>query len=202
MATFNRAQNGGGARSIIHFTKAISGNPYRYNGGAVLNGGNVTTSGPRPNMSYNLTLATDAFYSGRISGRVFLAVSPSDSGNLGTTRPIAGGTFGKMTKGHYIGMVIMDTLAGQANTLLRSPAASYFRTKGFTLTPYYKYELFGISGWDYVTGRPYLSGSQGTTITLNQDKSVSLSNSLQGNLRFLYGAPLPSGGGYSQRNNW
>jgi hypothetical protein len=202
MAVFNRAQSGNGARSIIHFQKAISANPYKYAGGAALNAGAVQTGGFKPNLTYNLTLATDAFYSGRISGRVLLAVSAISSGNIGTTMPIAGGSFGKMEKGSYVGMVIGTRIARTSNTVLQSTAASFFRKKGFTLTPYYRYQLLGYSGWDYVSGRPYYSGSQGTTITFNQDKSVSLSNSLQGNLRFLYGAPLPSGGTYSQRNNW
>jgi hypothetical protein len=127
-------------------------------------------------------------------------VSPADSGNVGITIPIAGGTFGKNTKGAYVGMVVGTKIAGLANTTLRSPSADYNRKNGFTLTPNYRYQTLGITSWSYVTGKAtYDANRQGSGVNLLPDSGALVTDAVPGHLFYMYGAYTPRVDAYKAR---
>ena len=93
--------------------------------------------------------------------RVFQAVSPADSGNVGTFKPLANGAFNGQRKGQYIMFANTFFLAGQKNSLMSAPhqLAPYSRSfgnqaKGDT--------ALDIISWDYVTGAPNYGPNNGS----------------------------------------
>ncbi len=215
MAGFNRAKNsaatanpGYGVRhgGLVHFTTCVSGNAQKDRGGTILNGGNITTGGQRPTVTYNLSLATDLFDVRRISGKVIIAGgTPNQSGNLGTIKPLSATNFGKMVRGQYVAMVIGTQIAGVANSVLNIPGSEFagLRKHGFTYTPTYKYQYLSISAWNYETGRATYSGLQGLTVTLPLDSGATgMGQGNPGWLTYLQGGLIPLNTQYKVRTNW
>ncbi len=197
---------------LVHFGKAISGNIYKDNGGTILFAGNVNTGGLRPTVSNILTLSTDQFISGRISGRIYFPTGlGGDSGNIGTSNPLSEGSQGRAglnSKGNYIAMVVNKYIAGSSSTLLSTTGADFgTRKKGLTLTPTPKFQLLSISSWNMETGQPTYSGLQGTTTTFLYDSGVAGPGTANpGNyppfLSYMQGGLIPFTTGYKLRTNW
>lgn len=189
-----------------YYQKAISANAYRNAGGTVLNGGNLNPGQPVTgrigNMSNNLSLNTNAYRVGDISGRIQMPTGVASSGNIGAIKPLPGSaSFGKNTKGAYVAMVVGTTIAGTANTILRSPSNDGIKKQGFTLTPTYRYQILNILSWDYVTGRATKGGNAGSGITLANDSGAMPTDAVPGHLFYLYGAPLAKVDNYKPRTN-
>ena len=135
--------------------KAITANPFRHNGATVLGGGNIDGV----NVTNDLTLATNAFVR---KSKVVRAVSPDESGNLGTLRPLSGGTFAGQVAGSYIMRRVTTTLAGSvANTVLKSGASDYgnrpYANAGIQ-------EILDITSVDMYTGVATFGGNRGSGV--------------------------------------
>jgi len=83
--------------------------------------------------------------------------------NIGTTVPYSGAEYSfdyRPTADQWIGSIVGTSIAGQVNNTLRSGASGptdvQHENNG--------YERLSISAWDYVTGSPTKTGSDGTTI--------------------------------------
>ena len=183
-----------------YYQQAKSNNPYRNRGGTVLQGGNVPVSNTA-NVTNVLTLANNSFYTGDVSGRVMLAVSPASSGNVGTKTVLASGTFGKNTKGQYICQGLPGTLAGSPTTLLRSGASDFNHRNGLTLTPSPKYQRLDITSWNYVTGAITSGGGRGSTVTLGPDQAAQPTNAVPGELVYMVKGVDATQDDYKSRTN-
>jgi len=116
----------------VTFIKPMGNNPHGDNnpdhypqnlGMRIMGAGNVQASGYgfTPALTQSLAVAPPNYPQFPFSKqRVFQAVSPTDSGNVGTMKPLPGDC-NRMHGGQYIAMGDMAKLAGQPNTLLNSP---------------------------------------------------------------------------------
>jgi hypothetical protein len=152
----------------VTFIKPMGNNPhgdhdpshYAQNLGMRIRGaGNVQASGygytPALTQSLAIAPSTPEFSA---KNRVYLAVSPDDSGNVGTMKPFAG-DFNRMRAGQYTVMGDMGHLAGQTNTLLNSPARLAWNSKN--AGNWRGDNETGIASWDYATGAVTYNGRQG-----------------------------------------
>jgi len=97
---------------------AVTGNVTKNDGGTLLHAGTVASS-----RFVNMTLATVTDGGDNYGSKVFEAVSPNSSGNIGTFRPLSAGVFGKMEVGFYVAKVLGTRIAQTDDTFLRSGAA-------------------------------------------------------------------------------
>lgn len=135
-------------------TKAFTNNAVANNGGTALG---VSSNGTKLD---GLTLSSNAHHP-EVGSRVYQAVSPVDSGNLGTIKPYSAGVFGKMEEGYYITRGYMSRLAQTNNTILRSPGSETASRKPYNpARGNYRYD---ITSWDYVTGAATKGGSAGSS---------------------------------------
>lgn len=124
-------------------TKAFTSRAVVNNGGTALGAGDSGTK------MDELSLANNAHHP-EYGSRVFQAVSPVDSGNLGTIKPYSAGVFGKMEEGKYIMRGEMSRLASSDSTLLRCPGSQTHTRKPYN--PSRGSQRLNITSWDYVTG--------------------------------------------------
>lgn len=118
-------------------TKAISGNPTKNDGGTVTFGGNSAEQ----NAVSLSTLAHDFGY-----GSV-----PVQSSNIGTTKVISGGEFAYTRNSKFVGVFVTTSIAGVANTTLRSPGTENAGVERLRVV-YRGNRRLDYSSWDYVTG--------------------------------------------------
>lgn len=137
-------------------TKAFTSNAVVNNGGTALGAGSAGTK------LDGLSLATNAHHPD-VGSRVYQAVSPTDSGNLGTIKALSAGVFGKMEEGYYITRGYMSRLAQTNSTILRSPGSETASRKPYN--PARGSQRLHITSWDYVTGVATKGGNAGDTFT-------------------------------------
>lgn len=170
-------------------TKAISGNSIQNTRGTILGGGS----------SANEKMATLLNNLHTVQGNhVQKAVSPTDSGNLGTVSPITG-SFGQQTNG-YIGPFLTSYVAGVANTTLRIPGSNSRHRSVHPARGNYRYD---ITSWDYVTGAATKGGSAGQAFTYwgpASNGSVAVEDLSVGEFTFIEGPVTPSMKDYGSRN--
>lgn len=182
-----------------HLGKIISGNAQKNNGTTVLQGGNAVTTGRLPNVTSVLTPQTNA-YRTTYGSHNFLPVSPVSSSNLGTTKILSTGNFGKMVSGQYIVRGFPTTLAGSVSSNLLRSGASDFGVR----RPIARLEstrVIGITSWDYATGAPTYSGSRGALESFSNDNAARPTFAVPGKLVFFTGKPVPSATNYSAKTS-
>lgn len=108
----------------------------------------------RYNQIHVVTVVTD---SNNVQTDVYFTSAASTAGTYKTVT----GNFGTMTKNQYVGTIICSQVAGQANTILRSPSAEYFRV---AYNPARGSQRYGITSWDYVTGKPTFNANRGANL--------------------------------------
>jgi hypothetical protein len=137
-------------------TKAFSNRAVVQNGGTALGAGDSGTK------MDELSLASNAHHP-EYGSKVFQAVSPADSGNLGTLKAFSAGVFGKMEEGKYIMRGEMSRLAQTDSTLLRCPGSQTASRKPYN--PARGNHRYDNTSWDYVTGALTKGGSAGASFT-------------------------------------
>lgn len=173
---------------------AISGQPTKNKGGTILNAGNASAS-----LINNLSLSTNGYRDGNIGSKIFLAVSPYSSGNLGTTKPISAGVFAQMEKGKYVGMIIGSRIAQTNNTTLQSGAADFAQNRD-TRRVAPTYQRLHITSWNASTGAATFGANRGDTTTLSADHAVLHStNAIPGELTYHTGSANPTNDDYKAR---
>lgn len=183
-----------------HITKIVNANPYKNDGATVLLGGNAVTTGQRPNISYNLTLQTNA-YDTQYGSHPVLAVSPNSSGNLGTTKILSGGVFGKLTEGNYTIRGLPTTLAGAVSSSVLVSGASDWGVR----KPIPKLETtraLGVNSWDYVTGAITKGGTAGDSVSFGNDTAARPTNAVPGKLVYFTGNPVPVSANYAAKYSY
>lgn len=184
-------------------TYAVANTGKKNNNGTVLNGGNVSSTGP---LSNNLTLGKSA-YSIQYGSRV----PPANNPRVGTApAPISGGTYAVMADGKYIARYISgNVIAGVSNTVLRGPASDYSRRP---INKSEKARRYNIISWDYVTGAATKGGSAGASYnmvdplvpggsTASFDSAANPTFSVPGELVYMYGSVLPKQDDYKPRTS-
>lgn len=185
-----------------YYTTAKAGQPYKHNGATVLQAGNANTTARLAPVTNNLTLANNAVTGrGDIGTVPFLAVSPASSGNIGTKKAVSGGTFAQMELGQYVGMVIGVKIGGQSNTILRSPSNDGVKKQGFTLTPYFTYQVLGIASWSYTTGAASYNANRGSGVIFARDDAGFPTDAVPGEFTYLATGKVASSGRYQARTN-
>lgn len=121
------------------------------NTGRILHAGAVTE-----NFS-NLTLADNGHGE---ENKVYLAVSPNESGNIGTAKALSGGVFAGQEAGEYVAKIIGDRIAQTDDTTLRSGSSEYNGNRGIHWGE--GQESYGVDVWDYVTGTPTYNSIRGS----------------------------------------
>lgn len=137
-------------------TKAFTSRAIVNNGGTALGAGDSGTKLDELSLAANNNTYLDPGY----GSKVYQAVSPVDSGNLGTIKPYSAGVFGQMEKGEYIMRGEMSRLASTDSTLLRCPGSEGFRKPYNAARGNYRYDN---TSWDYVTGAVTKGGSAGAS---------------------------------------
>lgn len=139
-------------------TKPVSGANVKNDGATVLHAGNIGSS-----RFTNLSLATTLDNLSKYGSQVIEAVSPAESSNLGTLKPLSDGVFGQMETGEYVGKVIGTRIAQTNSSFLRSCGAE---TSSRTMLHYAKGNYrYDITGWSYTTGAATKGGNAGDSFT-------------------------------------
>lgn len=137
-------------------TKAKSSNDQKNAAGVIMMGG--SSSDPK---NTSLSFAQNSPANSNVGAKVIEAVSPSESGNIGTQRVLSGGTFGYFADDKYIGPFIGEGLAGIPGGKT-SPGNAGITYKLPYANGNYRYH---ITSWDYVTGRATHGGNAGDLFT-------------------------------------
>ena len=177
-----------------YYTTAISGNAQKNKGGTILNAGNANT-----NLINNLTLANNAYKNG-YGSRPILAVSPTQSGNLGIGKPLSGGVFASMEKGKYVGMIIGTRIAQTDNTTLAGGSADFAR-KSSLINAYYGDRRLNITSWAYATGVPTYGAGRGDLVTFGADEAAEPTDAVPGKLAMMEGGKNPVQEAYKARTS-
>lgn len=180
---------------------AISGNAVKNDGGTLLHAGAVASS-----RFANMTLATTTDNSESYGSKVFEAVSPNSSGNVGTFRPLNAGVFGQMEVGQYVAKVLGTRIAQTDNTFLRSGAAE---TSSRTSLHYARgNRQYDITDWSYTTGAATKGGNEGTLFTyVNPVGGASVTHeplptdAVPGELVYMVTGKTPDQDDYKARTN-
>lgn len=120
------------------------------NGGTILGANNAD-----PSLVNDLKI-TDTLNQD-IGNKVILAVSPTESGNIGTAKVIQDGVF-LNTNDKYISPLITDKVAGKSSNILSSPGVKQIYS---TLNYGRGSERLDIQSWDYVTGKATYGPNKG-----------------------------------------
>jgi len=187
--------------------KAISANTYKPEGntGVVFQGGAVdTVDGPIP-RSLTIAESTDQ-HENTYGSKVVLAVSPAQSGNLGTAKALAAGVFAGQEEGKYVAKILGTRVAQTDNTFLRSGASDIASRD----TLHYKHgdRALQENSWDYETGAVtkganagsgvyYVDPETGSTVTVEARPSKTV----PGRFTFMVNGKTATNNVYSQRND-
>jgi hypothetical protein len=180
---------------------AVSGNSVKNDGGSLLHAGSIASS-----RWANITLATTTDNSESYGSKVFEAVSPVSSGNVGTFRPLNAGVFGKMEVGQFVAKVLGTRIAQTDNTFLRSGAAE---TASRTSLHYARgNRRYDITDWSYTTGAATKGGNEGNLFTYvdpvggaAQAHEPFPTDAVPGELVYLVSGKTPDQDNYKARTN-
>ena len=176
------------------YQKMISGNPYKHNGGVVLNGGNHTAG------TVTVKTLSDIARNLGYGAKVVLAVSPATSGHLGTYKPYAAGTFAYVQQpDSWIGLKIGTKISGVTTTRLASGATdvSLFRA----IPRKESTRRLNITSWSYSTHAATKGVNAGDSSSFGQDHAARPTSAVPGEFVFQYGAPTPLQADYKPRTN-
>ena len=164
---------------MAHVTTAVAGNATKNNGATIVGAGSAsTTTGPITNVQ---TLRENALRQ-RYENRVFLAVSPTSSGNIGTKKPYSNGTFSydppQVSSSSAVKVVakrLSSTISGYSNTILKFGASD----KGIN-------KAYNVAYGDRTTGATNAAGATYDlftgTLTKSGDGTLVQCSGLDGNM--------------------
>jgi hypothetical protein len=196
---------------------AVSGNPFRNNGATIVKAGNVPSTATRVTKVQNLR--DNETKEGKYAGQVSLSTGDAwSSGNLGTAKPLSGGTFqydppanvASSTPVTVIARRVSTTISGASNEALKSGASDTgIREHGHF---YRGNRLLGISSWNAVTGAATkTAGREGLLIqpsgidgTVGKDADDTVQNStyaIPGELVLMQTGKTPSQLDYAAKYN-
>lgn len=184
-------------------TKAITANPVKHNNGTVLQGGNVSSTGPLANdLSLGETTYNPGFYGSRVNlgdGSVL------ESGTVGTMKAISAGQFAKMEDGKYVGKILGTRVAQTANTFLRSGASDIAQKRPLHYAKGNR--RYDITSWSYTTGAATKGGSAGAKVTYIDPETGSAqameplpTKTVPGRLVYMVNGKTATKSVYSQNN--
>ena len=160
-------------------TKVISGNPIHNNGGSIVK------AGTQPTGSKTNSVGFAVLNSGEHQvNKVYQAVSPISSGNIGTSTILSARRFGKQEKGQYIAMIIGNKIANVADTSMQGGASDQVR-KPIQFTE--STRAINITSWDYVTGAATYGANRGSGVSFGTDKASHPSGAVPGRLVYSLG---------------
>lgn len=180
---------------------AISGNVTKNDGGSILHAGSIASS-----RWANITLATTTDNAENYGSKVFEAVSPTSSGNIGTFRPLSAGAFGTYEVGQFVAKVLGTRIAQTDNTFLRSGAAE---TASRTSLHYARgNRRYDITDWSYTTGAATKGGNEGVLFTYTDPETGSAqahepfpTDAVPGRLVYMVTGKIPDQDTYKVRTN-
>ena len=156
---------------MANYQAAVSGNAIKNNGGTVVKAGNVSSTATH--VTNSQTLMENAVRDGnsRYGTRPALASSPLSSGNIGTYKPLSGGTYAynppsKVSSSSALTVVakkLSSTISGAAQTQLLSGGADVALRKA--RHPYQGNRLLDISSWNAVTGAASYGANRGVLMS-------------------------------------
>ena len=171
-------------------TKVVSGNVIKDNTGSILNAGNVPSTATTTAVTIRNVIVDQ-----ERQNKVFEAVSPSTSGNLGTLQVIDGREFAHFEKGSYIGMIIGTKIAGSGDTSMQGGFSEQIKR------PIARTESdrrINITSWNAVTGAATYGGNRGASVSFGTDDAARPTRAVPGELAFLVGG-TPSQLNYAAR---
>lgn len=186
--------------------KVNNSNPYKHNGGTIVKAGNAdTTDGP---ITSSVSEATLAFNSG-YGSKAVQAVSPTESGVLGTYKPISAASFGrKPVAGEYTVRILGTKVAGITNNILRSGASDVGLRRPIAV--FQGYNQNDITSWDYVTGAATKGGNAGARVLPSGvdgnvgptvDHAANPTDAIPGELVYMTTGYLPTQDNYKPRTS-
>lgn len=181
-----------------HVTKIISGNAYKNNGATVFGAGNATTTGADPNVTKNLTLIANS-YRTQYGSHPVLAVSPTSSGTLCTTKINSSRAFGQMEEGQYVVRLLNSKIGGVASTLLRSGASDFGVRRPIPRME--SCRALGVNTWNYATGAITKGGTAGDSVSFSTDKAARPTYAIPGSFVFFTGKVVPTATNYAAKTS-
>ena len=176
---------------------AISGNPYKNNGGTVIKGGSVTTTVGNP-FTKSRTLMDNAVTTGYGAQVSLSSGSTGSSGNVGTFKALTSGTFGyNMVAGRYVMKRSCGYINGTANTLLLSGASDSAERhlNPALITTAVPYGSGATASYNLLTGVFTKGGGAGNRYsfagTAPLDDAARPTYAVPGELTYKTGAKLP-----------
>lgn len=178
----------------LPYQAAVTGQPYKNNGGVVLNGGNtdssVVVSKTPANIAVNLGYGA----------KIVLAVSPSQSGTLGTYKPYSAGTFAyQQLAGDYTSFVIGTKISGVTATNLRGGGTDVSLFRAIPLREGTR--RLTITSWSYTTHEATKAVTAGDASSFGEDHAGRPTDAVPGELVYQYGGPNPLQDNYKPRTN-
>lgn len=135
-------------------TKFITGNAIVNDNSTIHAAGNV---GSRVNQ---LSVMSDLESLDNYGSQAFQAFHVASSGNLGTHKPLPGGTYNYQGADEFIGQMLTDKIAGIDSTVNDIPASD----KGKKKKPWPGYTQEGITDISHFTGQATYNASRGRQI--------------------------------------
>jgi hypothetical protein len=186
---------------VAGVTKCISGNPIKNNSQTIVHGG-TPTDGFTNALDSNELISTKPFYGSLLTH----SVSTASSGNIGAGRSNTGAVFAYRDNSSWIISKVTTTLAGSANTLTQSMAASTPSRR--PIARFYGYTRYHLTAHD-IHGRVTKGAGAGTTILASGLNGVTGFYADHANprpgvpaeLTFMTGNINPSGMTYSVPTN-
>ena len=180
---------------------AVSGNPYKNNGGTVIKGGNATTTTGSPFTS-NKSLIDMAVVTPYGSQIALSSGSTGSSGNVGTFKSLTSGTFAyRMVAGRYIMKRATAFVNGSASTFLTSGASeSAERTMNPAVLETGRTLGSGATAsFDVFTGTLTKGGNYGGSMSWGTDNEARPTNAVPGELAYKTSAKLPVADEYAPK---
>lgn len=171
--------------------------PYKNNGGTAVKAGNTDTqNGP---ITSNISVA-DLGIAHQYGSNAVEAVSPAESGLIGTYKPITAASFGrKPVVGEYTAKILGDKIAGLDNKILKSGASDVGLS--VPINKFQGYNRIDITDYSYYTGSPVYGGNQGVRVLPsgvdgssgpNSDHAANPTNAIPGELVYMTTGYLPT----------
>jgi len=177
------------------FQAAISGNRIKKNSGTVLGAGNVPSTRTLVNRSVRENAVQLGY--GNVSQ---LAVSPAQSGTLGTFKPISAAVFDrKPVKNEYIAFVLSTKIAGISNNQLRGGATDVSLFRAIPLRE--SYRRLNITSWSYSTGDATFGVNAGASQSMGVDHAARPTNAIPGELVYQTGSNVPVQNDYKPKTS-
>lgn len=167
--------------------RAVSGNPYKNNGGVVVKAGNVSSDSPVS----RLTILSNSQYDGSYGAKITLAGGTAgQSGHLGTFNPKS--TFAyRMVEGEFIvhGKGVTRKINGAASNAIASGAADTGGRRPIAFKE--NTRRLNITSWNAVTGAATKGANAGALSSFGTDDAARPTDAVPGEICYKTGKLNP-----------